>query len=504
MESEALESRALAPSLPEEPNRFIGREHELSYLPDTAAADPGADPVRRGRDRQDPAGAAVLAGRRGLRGRRLARRTGRPVGARPVVSRVAAALGVGEEPGGPLWTRWPSAATRAGAVVLLDNCEHLVDAVRRVGRAPARGLPGAADPGHQPGGAAVAGGNLWQVAAARRARPGARPDAGALAAIERSGCSRAGGGGPARASPSPSANARAVAADLPAPGRHAAGDRAGRRAGAVLPAEQIAARLDDRFGLLTGGDRTALPRQRTLRATIDWSYDLLSAPERVLLRRLSVFAGGGPWSGRAVCADDGFPAGRPRPARRAGGQVAGGGRPEVLGQARYRLLDSIREYAAAALADAGESRGIQPRLRDHTLGVASGTWSSAWPGSSPAGPAGVDVFRRYDADIGNVRQVLSGCLAAGDAETGLRMCAAVRPFWIVRGAFDEGENWCARFFSLGPEGVSRPGAGHGPHRARPARPAQRPARRASGPARPGAMPGRGPAGLDGHGAERAG
>src|SRR5205823_2932735 len=73
----------------------------------------------------------------------------------------------------------------------------------------------------------------------------------------------------------------------------------------VLPVEQIAGRLDDRFRLLTGGSRTALPRQQTLRALIDWSYDLLSEPERALLRRLSVFAGG--WTleaAEAVCGDD--------------------------------------------------------------------------------------------------------------------------------------------------------------------------------------------------------
>src|SRR5438552_2422350 len=79
-------------------------------------------------------------------------------------------------------------------------------------------------------------------------------------------------------------------------------DPPGARAGGGAPVEQIAARLDDRFGLLTGGSRTALPRQQTLRALIDWSYDLLSEPERTLLRRLSVFAGG--WTleaAEAVC-----------------------------------------------------------------------------------------------------------------------------------------------------------------------------------------------------------
>src|SRR5207244_732250 len=75
----------------------------------------------------------------------------------------------------------------------------------------------------------------------------------------------------------------------------------------ALPIEQIAARLDDRFRLLTGGSRAALPRQQTLRATFDWSYELLSEPERVLMRRLSVFAGG--WTleaAEAVCSDFGF------------------------------------------------------------------------------------------------------------------------------------------------------------------------------------------------------
>src|SRR5207248_8375753 len=75
----------------------------------------------------------------------------------------------------------------------------------------------------------------------------------------------------------------------------------------VLPVEEIAVRLDDRFRLLTGGSRTALPRQQTLRALIDWSYDLLSEEERALLRRLSVFAGGCTLAAaEAVCSDFGF------------------------------------------------------------------------------------------------------------------------------------------------------------------------------------------------------
>ena len=130
--------------------------------------------------------------------------------------------------------------------------------------------------------------------------------------------------------------------------------------------------------------------------------------------------------------------------------------PEVIGQARYRMLDSIRAYAAQRLADAGEAAETQARLRDHALAVCE-RHEAVGLATIPSGWAAVvAVFRRSDADVANLRQVLSSCLAAGDAETGLRICAAVRPFWIVRGAFDEGENWCARFFSLGPEGVSAP------------------------------------------------
>jgi predicted ATPase len=132
----------------------------------------------------------------------------------------------------------------------------------------------------------------------------------------------------------------------------------------VLSAEQIAARLGDRFTLLGSGDRTAPPRQRTLRATIDWSHDLLSAPEQILLRRLSVFSG---WSldmAEQVCADDRLPL--EDVVELTSGLVDKSlvvVEPEVIGQARYRMLDSIRAYAAQRLADAGEAAETEPAAR---------------------------------------------------------------------------------------------------------------------------------------------
>src|SRR5207249_2803661 len=133
----------------------------------------------------------------------------------------------------------------------------------------------------------------------------------------------------------------------------------------ALPVEQIAVRLEDRFRLLTGGSRTALPRQQTLRALIDWSYDLLSASERCLLRRLSVFAEG--WTldaAEAICPGAGIESW------------------EVLdlltwlvekslvlhepgkGEARYRLLETVRQYGWERLGEAGEVEAVRGRHRD--------------------------------------------------------------------------------------------------------------------------------------------
>jgi len=121
---------------------------------------------------------------------------------------------------------------------------------------------------------------------------------------------------------------------------------------------------------------------------------------------------------------------------------------EVLGQARYRLLDSIREYAAARLAEAGETKTFQLRVRDYTVWVAERNLAIGLAWIEAPWSARVDVFRRYDAEIGNVWLVLSGCLADGDAQTGLRICTAVRPCWIVRGTFAEGSEWLASFLAV--------------------------------------------------------
>ena len=217
----------------------------------------------------------------------------------------------------------------------------------------------------------------------------------------------------------------------------------------ALSVEQISARLDDRFGLLTAGDRSAAPRQRTLRAAIEWSYELLTAPERALFRRLSVFTGWSLEMAEQVCSDEDIPA-----AEVLGLTAALVDKslvvldPEVLGQARYRMLDTIREYAALRLAQAGESAAVRLRLRDYALRTAEQNLAIGMARVPAPWATRVDVFRRYDVDAGNVFQVLNWCLEAGDAEAGLRICTAVSPCWIVWGTFAEGGEWLRSFLAL--------------------------------------------------------
>jgi predicted ATPase len=132
--------------------------------------------------------------------------------------------------------------------------------------------------------------------------------------------------------------------------------------------------------------------------------------------------------------------------------------PEVLGQPWYRLLDTIREYAAVRLTEAGESSTFHSRLRSYFLRLTEESMAIGMALILAPWSARVDVFRRYDAEMGNVWQVLSRCLADTDVETGLRICTAVRPCWLVRGTFAEGAEWLDSFLALDVPDVP-PGSG---------------------------------------------
>ena len=205
------------------------------------------------------------------------------------------------------------------------------------GRGGAAGRFGGAYHRHQPRAAAGGGGADLPGAAARRARRGGRTIRWNMA---RFGCSSSGRGRQSRTSRRTGALAATIAAICRRlDGIPLAIELAAARA-AALGIEELAARLDDRFQLLTGGRRTALPRHQTLRATLDWSYELLAEPERVVLRRLAVFAGAFSLeaAGAVVAERRGRAVGRRRRRFQPGREIAGRGG----GRRRRRALSPAR------------------------------------------------------------------------------------------------------------------------------------------------------------------
>ena len=318
-----------------------------------------------------------------------------------VVSRVAEVLGVHEEPRRPLADTLASTLRPRRLLLALDNCEHLIEACAALGRRVLTSSPGVRllVTSREP--LRVAGETVWEVTPlpVEQAGTGDADRAGAVRLFaDRAAACRPG----FEVAPD---NAETVAAICRAlDGLPLAIELAAARV-SVLSVEQIKARLDDRFALLAEGDRAGLPRQRTLSATIGWSYDLLTGAERALFRRVSVFAGWSLEMAEIVC---------------SGGEVPAGDvfglmaalvekslvmlEPEVLGQARYRMLDSIREYAAARLAEAEESAALHVALRDYMLRTAEDALTVGMAGDLVPWSARVDTSRRYDVESGTVSQ----------------------------------------------------------------------------------------------------
>jgi predicted ATPase/class 3 adenylate cyclase len=208
----------------------------------------------------------------------------------------------------------------------------------------------------------------------------------------------------------------------------------------ILTVHQISARLDDRFRLLTGGARTALPRQQTLRALIDWSYDILSENERLLLRRLSVFAGG--WTLEAV-------------------EEICIGQDDILsydvldlltqlvnkslvvveqsrsGETRYRMLETIRQYARAKLLEVGRDEIVRKRHLAYFVKLAEQAEPELYRSNQ------VFWLNTLDDEIDNLRTALEWALAT-DTESGLRIAAFPRQFWEARSYTQEAGKWLAQ------------------------------------------------------------
>ncbi|WP_411074241.1 AfsR/SARP family transcriptional regulator [Streptomyces sp. cmx-4-7] len=219
----------------------------------------------------------------------------------------------------------------------------------------------------------------------------------------------------------------------------------------MLSVRQIAERLDDRFRLLTAGARTVLPRQQTLRAVVDWSWDLLEGAERVVLRRLAVFAGGCDLAAaEAVCAEGGA------------GDVLG-----VLGALvdkslvvaspggagmRYRLLETVAEYARERLVEAGERAGVERRHLTYYRELARCTDPQL------RGPGQVAAVARFETEHDNLRTALRRAVDARDEDEALVLVHSLLWYWQMRDLRTDALHWAEAAAALGPDPFAPPAA----------------------------------------------
>jgi predicted ATPase/class 3 adenylate cyclase/DNA-binding CsgD family transcriptional regulator len=203
----------------------------------------------------------------------------------------------------------------------------------------------------------------------------------------------------------------------------------------ALSVVEILASLHDRFRLLTGGARTAVRRQQTLRASVDWSHELLTEAERILLRRLAVFFGGFDLdAAQAVAGTDGLQ------------------RYQVLdqlsllvdkslvvtensgGATRYKLLETVRQYALEKLAESGEADATRSRHRDHFTAMAALL-------DAPAGNDHEQRLEQVEVEIDNLRAAFGWCRETTDTAAALALASSLQPLWIGRGRLREGPAW---------------------------------------------------------------
>ena len=211
----------------------------------------------------------------------------------------------------------------------------------------------------------------------------------------------------------------------------------------VLSLDQIAARLDDRFRLLVGGSRTALPRHQTLRAAIDWSYETLTDKEKQLFRRLSTFAGG--WTldnAAAVCGDASVDEDIV--------QLMSGlmdkslvlaDEDEATGR-RFRTLETVRAYSRERVVESGEDAA----MRDRHLACFRQLVVAAR--RELRGPRQSMWLKRLHAEHDNLRAALAWCENAPERlEAGLELCVGLHWFWFKHGHFAEAPRWLPRMLA---------------------------------------------------------
>jgi predicted ATPase/DNA-binding CsgD family transcriptional regulator len=434
---------------------FIGREPELEQL---------AVVLREAR-------LVTLAGASGLGKTRLAVELARrtmpeyPAGAwfaglaaltdpSLVAREVAIALGVREQLGESLAEALPGHIGDRELLLVLDNCEHLLDASARLVEDLLRRCPNlrVLATGHEP--LRVPGERVW------RTGPLELPDVDhGLASFEELADAEAVQLFRVRASlvqprfAVTAANAEAVAGlCLRLDGIPLAIELAAART-EMMSVDDILARLEDRFRLLTGGSRTALPRHQTLRAALDWGHQLLNEDERRLFRRLSSFAAAFELeSAEAVCSTPELPV-EAVLTHLTGlvdkSLVVPSAAPAV--RTRFRMLETVRQYAAERLLEAGEGDDVRRRHADHFLALAErSTAFQRRPGQA-------EWLELLDSAHDDLRAALLWCRAY-DRDRWVRLTLALAWFWLLRGYMTEGRDWLRGLLampSLAPEDRAR-------------------------------------------------
>lgn len=378
---------------------------------------------------------------------------------------VASALGVREEPGKPLVEALVGFLRTKDLLLIFDNCEHLVAACAALAGTILRTCPDLRVLATSQEALGVLGEVAWLVPTLPVPDLEHLPPADRLAAsgavrlfVERAVLSVSG-------FTLTEQNAPAVARICHRlDGIPLAIELAAARVKLLTP-DQIASRLDDRFHLLTGGSRTAQPRQRTLQAAVDWSYDLLGEVARVVFNRLSVFAAGFTFeAAEAVCGDT--EAGRLHDESGGASTASRSTGPltppsdlsihpsEVLdflahlvdkslvvveesgGESRYRLLQTLRQYAGEKLRLSGEAGAIRSRHRDYYLMLAETAESEL------RGPEQGTWLNRLELEHDNLRAALDWSkVDAAASDASLRLAGALAQFWLVRGHTREGRVW---------------------------------------------------------------
>jgi predicted ATPase len=365
----------------------------------------------------------------------------------------AAALGIRPIAETPLMNSIVEALRRRNLLLILDNCEHLLDACAKLLDELLRSCPDlkVLATSREPIG--VTGETIWRVPSLQLPdlRVPSDPDALTNNPCVRLFRERARAVQPRFALTHHNAPA-VVQICRRLDGIPLALELAAARIDVLTP-EQLAARLDRRFKLLTGGARTAVPRQQTLVATLDWSYSMLNPAERRLFERLAVFSGG--WTLEAaelVCAGPGVAredvlevlARLMRKSLVAAEEAIGGAQ-------RYALLETVRDYARQKLAGRGASETTALRERHAAFFASFAESANSELTPAPASETPLDWWeqmRGVRIEYDNVRSMLAWWLESGQPAPALKAGAVLHGFWTWRGLYSEASYWCEAFLEL--------------------------------------------------------